>query len=439
MESKLLVFVIALLSAVQEGVGAPAFVGGINHAAQDEPRHTLHRDNTTSPQLQPEEYDNTLHSVPNFFEYELVYVENSRMLVWHPVSGEWGLFEMDRTCGQDCPIVPERPIRSGYWPDRKFHKLVFLGCHSSTGRGHMLDIEVSTGEYWIWLFDHEAADPFGGVVAHHRRVEMNQNRVVFMGRDELLFYDADTNHYKVYLVQPKLPMYHDEDPIGPFDPLDEGTFALHEQIVYIGENHVLDYSPTTGLYTIYMYDRTATAGESSFTHVITQGNFTKGLSLTYTGEGQVVALDPYTAQFKAFNFSFIADNTTAEYYGFGSLLSADLCEVERQCGGCLSKDGCGWCSTNEHCYRGSPLNGPCVTNCTVWEPHMCPGEPCHTHHSCTSCLNDPFCGWCADSESCTEGSHSGPLFGSCDFSKVQCPNHFADADMDPSGCVGQIE
>eukprot|EP00301_Raphidiophrys_heterophryoidea_P019323 c4277_g1_i1.p1 GENE.c4277_g1_i1~~c4277_g1_i1.p1 ORF type:complete len:441 (+),score=125.99 c4277_g1_i1:35-1357(+) len=439
LKASVLCVVAVLLSVVD---ASPAFVSGIEYKKPDEPRHHPTRNISTSHQLQPDNYDNTMHSVPNFFEYELVYVENSRVLVWHPVSGQWGLYEMARGCGLDCPIIPEKPLRSGFWTDKKFHKLIFLGCHSSTGHGHMLDIEVSTGEYWIWLFDHESPDPFGGAVAHHRRVEMNQNRVVYMGRDELLFFDADTNIYKVYLVQPKLPMYHDEDPIGPFEPLDQGTFALHEQIIYIGDNHVLDYSPTTGLYSVYLYDRGATLSESSFTHVITQGNFTKGLSLTYTGEGQLVALDPATANFKVFNLSSLdpsSPNASNPYYGFGSLISADLCEVESKCGGCLAKAGCGWCATNAHCYRGSPLNGPCVSNCTVWEPYMCPGEPCNTHRDCTLCLNDPFCGWCSDLEACTEGSLAGPLFGSCDFSKIACPTHFADPDVDPSGCVGQIQ
>jgi hypothetical protein len=79
----------------------------------------------------------------------------------------------------------------------------------------------------------------------------------------------------------------DEDPIGPFEPLDEGKFSFREQLVYLGNNHALDYSATTGEFEVYRYDRGATLREAPFTKILASGKMDKNLQLTYIGEMQV--------------------------------------------------------------------------------------------------------------------------------------------------------
>lgn len=42
-----------------------------------------------------------------------------------------------------------------------------------------------------------------------------------------------------------------------------------------------------------------------------------------------------------------------------------------------------------------------------------PGEPCATYRTCSTCMSDPFCGWCPSTQLCSEGNKNGPLFGKC--------------------------
>jgi len=126
------------------------------------------------------------------------------------------------------------------------------------------------------------------------------------------------------------------------------------------------------------------------------------------------------------------------FFGFGTLIQANLCSDKSNCSSCLAKDGCGWCETNNACLRGGDF-GPCTTNCTGWEMNVCPGLPCNTHSGCSTCLADPFCGWCSDLHSCTEGSMSGPLFGSCAFSKIECPIYNPLVSSIPPPCEEEIQ
>jgi hypothetical protein len=433
---------VAILLVLLPLCSATSHVGGIR---RPDLSPLLSRGLKIAPQLQPEGYDNFIHNMPHFFNHELIFVESDMVLIWKPETGEWSLHELDRTCGADCPIITEKPVRSGIWPERAYHKLISLGCHATTGHGHILEIDPASGNYSINLFQHTQVDPMSARMATHRRLEMTQFHIAYAGKDEIIMYDGQTDVYKIYLVEPKLPMYADEDPIGPFEPLDQGNFSLHEQLVYMGNGFVMDYSAATGEYIVYSYDRGATLYEVPFTRVISRGHLDKDLVLTYLGERMVVALNPTTGKFKAFNMTEAMDvsgrqglNREGIYFGFGSVLTGDICYESNACGNCIARPGCGWCETNQLCYRGS-LNGPCTTNCTTWDLSICPGEPCHLHRGCTKCLEDPFCGWCADSQTCTEGTHAGPLFGSCEYSKTVCPIYAPPKEVLEERCTEEIE
>jgi len=429
-----------VLSLVQEAAGyTNGFVGGIKQKAL---QPHVHKGGDTSDQLQPEDHDNFEHGIWSFFHYELIYVENDVVLVWIPSTGEWSTHALDRSCGIDCPIILEEPEYSGVWPDRIFHKLVFMGCHATTGHAHVLDIDPVSGNYTVNLFEHHTPDPMTKVLAHHHRLEMTQFQIVYMGKDEIVMYDGNTATYKVYLVEPRLPLSLGEDPIGPFDPLDEGKFSMHEQLLYIGNNYLLDYSATTGDYLIHRYDRGAVERQAPFTNIVGSGQLDKGLQLTYLGLHQVLGFNPMNGSYKAFD---IMDNNTGvalheagTYYGFGSVLTGEICAEKTNCSACLAHIGCGWCATSHSCLRGSVENGPCGTNCTSWEMTVCPGEPCYTHRECSLCLQDPFCGWCAESATCTEGTLAGPLFGACNFSKFSCPVYMPP-DLEDKRCTEEIE
>lgn len=80
--------------------------------------------------------------------------------------------------------------------------------------------------------------------------------------------------------------------------------------------------------------------------------------------------------------------------------------------------GCGWCVETKTCMQGTamgPSGSPTTFNCSTWDFVFCSGEPCSVYNSCYQCVLDPFCGWCGETNQCTEGTEAGPLFGSCDL------------------------
>jgi hypothetical protein len=138
------------------------------------------------------DYDNTIYSAPNFFEHELIYLENNRVLDWIPRTGEvsthdfffndahswdlplilkraWGtfdqqtfsrsqyrLYEIVRHPDQLCPAIPEAPITSGVWENRKYHKLLYLGCTGAPPGGRILDYDPDEGTYEIFRLNHKS-------------------------------------------------------------------------------------------------------------------------------------------------------------------------------------------------------------------------------------------------------------------------------------------
>jgi len=401
-----------------------------------------HKSGDTAPQLEPESWDNLVRGIPNFFEREVLYIENEEVLVWHPVTGEWELHPISRDCGSICPSIGDVKLNSGVWEKKKYHKLIFMGCHMTTGYVHILCIDAATGEYSLELFDRHAKHPFIGPAGEAQRMEFSQFQVMYMGKDEVLLFDGNTDQYQIYLVQPRLPTGKGVDPIGPFDPLEHGTFGLHENVIYLGNDHIMSYSPTTSEFVVYQYDRGAVDVESPFTRVLSSGNLEYGQQLTYFGDNQVVAWNPFDGSFKSFMVS--ADNGapvqwpngTIKYFGTGSLLGVACVDI-KSCGSCLAKYGCGWCGLTHECMQGN-IDGPCFTNCTnTWEINLCTGEPCNTMGGCAECLRDPFCGWCEDIGVCTEGSKESPLFGSCDYYKFTCPPY--DNSNLNGGCHQQIK
>eukprot|EP00301_Raphidiophrys_heterophryoidea_P016742 c2637_g1_i1.p1 GENE.c2637_g1_i1~~c2637_g1_i1.p1 ORF type:complete len:182 (+),score=20.59 c2637_g1_i1:1-546(+) len=93
--------------------------------------------------------------------------------------------------------------------------------------------------------------------------------------------------------------------------------------------------------------------------------------------------------------------------------AATDCSIFSTCSLCIVRSECGWCNFHQsRCVAGT-LNGPERANCTTYEYGFCSGEPCQTYGDDCSCVQDPFCGWCAATATCMEGTKSGPLLEAC--------------------------
>jgi hypothetical protein len=112
-----------------------------------------------------------------------------------------------------------------------------------------------------------------------------------------------------------------------------------------------------------------------------------------------------------------------------------------KCGACTANPKCGYCPTTGACFAGD-ATGPTptwirepestgdsqklfqyVTNCSAWNYAYCIDQPCNTYASCSSCLADSFCGWCAGTGKCMEGDTAGSVGEWCPRAWIHSPLH----------------
>ena len=100
-----------------------------------------------------------------------------------------------------------------------------------------------------------------------------------------------------------------------------------------------------------------------------------------------------------------------------------LCAAKTRCATCLEQSNCVWCK--DKCVPGEEARGaslgssdgcPYVADSDVLgqckcEKKMCLNECQHT--SCSACVKDAYCGWCAASEKCMLGSFFRPSYAGC--------------------------
>lgn len=93
------------------------------------------------------------------------------------------------------------------------------------------------------------------------------------------------------------------------------------------------------------------------------------------------------------------------------------------CGDCAADSRCGWCASTQTCSEGN-TTGPFAGTCQAWDHGTC---PCASSTDCSSCNLDSRCGWCATSQTCVRGNSSSPVFGTCpnyDYNTCTSPPSF---------------
>ena len=94
-----------------------------------------------------------------------------------------------------------------------------------------------------------------------------------------------------------------------------------------------------------------------------------------------------------------------------------ICSAKTRCATCVGQGNCVWCGNrclpgeSDGKGRGCPFfNSLLSPNCNC-EASSCSQECLYT--SCSSCIKDAYCGWCASSEKCMLGSYFSPLAQLC--------------------------
>merc|ERR1712022_87262 len=92
------------------------------------------------------------------------------------------------------------------------------------------------------------------------------------------------------------------------------------------------------------------------------------------------------------------------------------CDPIQHCGPCTMHLHCGYMAKEKKCVEGG-ASGPFNTSLTPaagdWDYAYCSSDPCSVYMACSACSADPMCGLCSSTNTCVEGSASGPWLNKC--------------------------
>ena len=126
------------------------------------------------------------------------------------------------------------------------------------------------------------------------------------------------------------------------------------------------------------------------------------------------------------------------YTPMTSAPSGSGCSSWTSCYDCTTapSGNCGWCANSNTCSQGT-ATGPNAGSCISWDwlSNECPATPppttmapdhCTGYTTCATCTtaSAPYCGWCANTNTCSSGTANGPSTGSCiswDWVQNECP------------------
>ena len=96
------------------------------------------------------------------------------------------------------------------------------------------------------------------------------------------------------------------------------------------------------------------------------------------------------------------------------------CLNRNSCNICLQDNECVWCSKLNKCVLGD-ISGAYDGKCNAkdeFQYSKCKSQKiCEVLESCTECIENKSCGWCAESKMCVEGNKRNPI-------GIMCTDYF---------------
>lgn len=161
-------------------------------------------------------------------------------------------------------------VTKGIWSSiRTGHNLVHLG------RDRLLDWEPSTGSFHVWIYDNTIAnaDPLPRAQAEGQWSSIGSgHELIYVGNDQILDWEPGSGAYRVW--------HYDRNARGNQDViptcLTKGTWQSiqsSKKLIPLGKDHILDWEPASGAYRVWHFDRNANGGDPLPGGPITQGEW----------------------------------------------------------------------------------------------------------------------------------------------------------------------
>ncbi len=101
------------------------------------------------------------------------------------------------------------------------------------------------------------------------------------------------------------------------------------------------------------------------------------------------------------------------------------CINKISCRTCLTDPKCVWCNNSNRCVIGDAsgaFDGTC-SEPNTFNYLQCPKNKCFLHTSCGECIKDLNCGWCKTFNKCIEGNHEKSIGLFCPVDYIHMLNY----------------
>lgn len=203
--------------------------------------------------------------------HRLTYLSGrDRILDLEEDSGRYHVWAYDRSITGGDPLP--HGVASGTWGSiRSGHELIALGGD------HILDWESASGAFRVWHYDANARgeqDVLPTVVTKGTWSSIaSSKRLVSLGGDRVLDWEPSSGAFRIWHYDRNVASGGDPLPGGPVTSGAWSSIRTGHELVYLGDDHVLDWVPSSGNYRLWWYDRAARGNGDPFPREVAAGNW----------------------------------------------------------------------------------------------------------------------------------------------------------------------
>lgn len=184
----------------------------------------------------------------------LTYLGDSLILNWARRTGQYQVQRLGLEPTQPGDLLSLQTTTAGTLrPTAAERRLIYMGYN------RVLDWEPATGQYQIWQYDPDNAEPNapfpGTLVVEGIWPDIRTgHELVYLGYRRILDWESATGHYRIWRYDPMVtgsgdPLVGKPVAEGAFDSIGPG-----HQLTSLGSNHLLDWEPATGQYRVWAFD-----------------------------------------------------------------------------------------------------------------------------------------------------------------------------------------
>jgi hypothetical protein len=191
------------------------------------------------------------------------------------------------------------------------HQLVYAGRQQEQDSvsGAVLDWEPATGHVRIWQHDSMAsngADPLPTLWAERTWQTIHAgHQLIYVGRDRLLDWEPASGHVRIWIYDRGAPMGQNPLIIPQLVEHTWSSIRTGHKLVYLGGEAVLDWEPATGHVRVWQYDRNVTDGGDPLTTLLAEDRWqtiNTGHQLIYVGDDAVLDWEPATGHARVWDY-----------------------------------------------------------------------------------------------------------------------------------------